>query len=261
MAKKIINSIDRTALTPNYAPAWFTPIKGKKSILWDSNGNNYVDFGGGIAVTCLGHSHPELIKVLKAQSTKLWHVSNYLYNEPALELSELLAKKTFADKVFFSNSGNEANEAAIKLARRYFYDQGKSEKNEIIVFTDAFHGRSMLNISAGDSKMQKTGFGPLLKGFKRAKFNEDALNFSNIQLAIAHAMSSEARDRKKVSRYMELITKAIYKEKNLSRDDLSDDEIITLMLENPILIERPSVFDDNLAIIGRPPENVMKFLK
>ena len=172
MTKKKINSIDRTALTPNYAPAWFTPIKGKKSILWDEEGNDYVDFGGGIAVTCLGHSHPELIKVLKDQSTKLWHVSNYLYNEPALELSSLLAKKTFADKVFFSNSGNEANEAAIKLARRYFYDKGKPEKYEVVVFTDAFHGRSMLNISAGDSKPQKTGFGPLLKGFKRAKFND-----------------------------------------------------------------------------------------
>ena len=172
MTKKKINSIDRTALTPNYAPAWFTPVKGKKSILWDEEGNDYVDFGGGIAVTCLGHSHPELIKVLKDQSTKLWHVSNYLYNEPALELSSLLAKKTFADKVFFSNSGNEANEAAIKLARRYFYDKGKPEKHEVVVFTDAFHGRSMLNISAGDSKPQKTGFGPLLKGFKRAKFND-----------------------------------------------------------------------------------------
>ena len=172
MTKKKINSIDRTALTPNYAPAWFTPVKGKKSILWDEEGNDYVDFGGGIAVTCLGHSHPELIKVLKDQSTKLWHVSNYLYNEPALELSSLLAKKTFADKVFFSNSGNEANEAAIKLARRYFYDKGKPEKYEVVVFTDAFHGRSMLNISAGDSKPQKTGFGPLLKGFKRARFND-----------------------------------------------------------------------------------------
>ena len=172
MAKKKIYSIDRTALTPNYAPAWFTPVRGKKSILWDEEGNDYVDFGGGIAVTCLGHSHPELIKVLKDQSTKLWHVSNYLYNEPALELSSLLAKKTFADKVFFSNSGNEANEAAIKLARRYFYDKGKPEKYEVVVFTDAFHGRSMLNISAGDSKPQKTGFGPLLKGFKRAKFND-----------------------------------------------------------------------------------------
>ena len=172
MTKKKINSIDRTALTPNYAPAWFTPVKGKKSILWDEEGNDYVDFGGGIAVTCLGHSHPELIKVLKDQSSKLWHVSNYLYNEPALELSSLLAKKTFADKVFFSNAGNEANEAAIKLARRYFYDKGKPEKYEVVVFTDAFHGRSMLNISAGDSKPQKTGFGPLLKGFKRAKFND-----------------------------------------------------------------------------------------
>ena len=166
------NSIDRTALMPNYAPADFIPVKGKKSILWDDKGKDYVDFGGGIAVTCLGHSHPSLNKVLKEQSSKLWHVSNYLYNKPALELSEMLATKTFADKVFFSNSGNEANEAAIKLARKYYFDQKKPEKHEIIVFTNAFHGRSMLNITAGDSKIQKTGFGPLLKGFKRATFND-----------------------------------------------------------------------------------------
>ena len=166
------NSIDRTALMPNYAPADFVPVKGKKSILWDDKGKDYVDFGGGIAVTCLGHSHPSLNKVLKEQSSKLWHVSNYLYNKPALELSEMLATKTFADKVFFSNSGNEANEAAIKLARKYFFDQKKPEKHEIIVFTNAFHGRSMINITAGDSKIQKTGFGPLLKGFKRATFND-----------------------------------------------------------------------------------------
>jgi acetylornithine/N-succinyldiaminopimelate aminotransferase len=146
-------------------------LKEKKSVLWDEKGKDYIDFGGGIAVTCLGHSHPALNKVLKNQASKLWHVSNYLYNKPALELSEMLTKETFADKVFFSNSGNEANEAAIKLARKYFYDQGKPEKHEIIVFTNAFHGRSMLNITAGDSEFQKTGFGPLLKGFKRAKFN------------------------------------------------------------------------------------------
>ena len=87
-------------------------------------------------------------------------------------MSKLLTEKTFADKVFFSNSGNEANEAAIKLARKYFFDKGEKEKNEIVVFTGAFHGRSMLNITAGDSEFQKTGFGPLLKGFKRAKFND-----------------------------------------------------------------------------------------
>ena len=101
MAKKKINSIDRTALTPNYAPAWFTPVRGKKSILWDEEGNDYVDFGGGIAVTCLGHSHPELIKVLKDQSTKLWHVSNYLLSKPAKELGQKIASKSFADKVLF----------------------------------------------------------------------------------------------------------------------------------------------------------------
>ena len=157
---------------PNYAPAAFIPVRGKKSVLWDEQGKDYIDFGGGIAVTCLGHSHPQLNKVLKEQSTKLWHVSNYLYNKPALELSKMLAEKTFADKVFFSNSGNEANEAAIKLARKYYFDQGKPEKHEIIVFTNAFHGRSMLNITAGDSTFQKTGFGPLLQGFKREKFND-----------------------------------------------------------------------------------------
>ena len=167
-----INSINRTSLMPNYAPAAFIPVRGKKSVLWDEQGKDYIDFGGGIAVTCLGHSHPQLNKVLKEQSSKLWHVSNYLYNKPALELSRMIADKTFADKVFFSNSGNEANEAAIKLARKYFFDQKKPEKHEIIVFTNAFHGRSMLNITAGDSKIQKTGFGPLLKGFKRATFND-----------------------------------------------------------------------------------------
>ena len=141
-----INSINRTSLMPNYAPAAFIPVRGKKSVLWDEQGKDYIDFGGGIAVTCLGHSHPQLNKVLKEQSTKLWHVSNYLYNKPALELSRMLAEKTFADKVFFSNSGNEANEAAIKLARKYYFDQGKPEKHEIIVFTNAFHGLALIHI-------------------------------------------------------------------------------------------------------------------
>jgi acetylornithine/N-succinyldiaminopimelate aminotransferase len=98
---KKINSINRTSLMPNYAPASFIPVKGKKSVIWDEQGKDYIDFGGGIAVTCLGHSHPQLNKVLKEQSAKLWHVSNYLYNKPALELSELLSKKLLPTKYFF----------------------------------------------------------------------------------------------------------------------------------------------------------------
>ena len=94
------NSIDRTVLMPNYAPAEFIPVKGKKSILWDDKGKDYIDFGGGIAVTCLAFP-PALNKVLKEQSTKLWHVSNYLFNKPALELSEMLAKKLLQIKFFF----------------------------------------------------------------------------------------------------------------------------------------------------------------
>ena len=87
------NSIDRTALMPNYAPPWFTPVKGDKSVVWDENGKDYIDFGGGIAVTCLGHAHPELNQALKTQADSLWHVSNYLLNQPAVDLTDALAKK------------------------------------------------------------------------------------------------------------------------------------------------------------------------
>lgn len=166
------NSIDRTALMPNYAPPWFTPVKGDKSVVWDENGKDYIDFGGGIAVTCLGHAHPELNQALKTQADSLWHVSNYLLNQPAVDLTDALAKKTFAEKIFLSNSGNEANEAAMKLARRFYFDQGKKDKYEIISFSDSFHGRSMMNITVGDSEFHQTGFGPLLEGFKKAQFND-----------------------------------------------------------------------------------------
>ena len=166
-----ISSNDRSAMMPNYSFPDLVPEKASGSRLWDENGKEYIDFGGGIAVTSLGHCHPVLMKSMEEQSKKLWHVSNYLLSKPAKELGQKIASKSFADKVLFSNSGNEANEAAIKLARKYFFEKGDEEKYEILSFTNSFHGRSLANITLGDSEFHQTGFGPLPKGFIKAEFN------------------------------------------------------------------------------------------
>jgi predicted acetylornithine/succinylornithine family transaminase len=166
-----ISSNDRSAMMPNYSFPDLVPEKASGSRLWDENGKEYIDFGGGIAVTSLGHCHPILMKSMEEQSKKLWHVSNYLLSKPAKELGQKIASKSFADKVLFSNSGNEANEAAIKLARKYFFERGDKEKYEILSFTNSFHGRSLANITLGDSEFHQTGFGPLPKGFIKAEFN------------------------------------------------------------------------------------------
>ncbi|MBS1223474.1 MAG: acetylornithine aminotransferase apoenzyme [Proteobacteria bacterium] len=106
-------------MVPNYAPAAIIPVRGEGSRLWDQDGREYIDFAGGIAVTGLGHAHPKLVAALTEQAHKLWHVSNVLVNEPALKLARRLCELTFAERVFFANSGAEANEAALKLARKY----------------------------------------------------------------------------------------------------------------------------------------------
>ena len=103
-------------MLPNYSPANFVPKKAEGSLVWDQDDKEYIDFGGGIAVNSLGHSHPSLIKALTGQSKKIWHLSNYLTNEPAIKLANKLTELTFAENIFFSNSGSEANEAAIKIA-------------------------------------------------------------------------------------------------------------------------------------------------
>ena len=155
----------------NYAPASFIPVEASGSSVWDKNNKKYIDLGGGIAVTSLGHSNPELITALNDQSKKLWHLSNYIANEPAINLAKQLIDLTFADKVYFSNSGSEANEAAIKMARRYHHESG-SERNEIIAFNNSFHGRSLLNISLGASDNHRKGFGPLPGGILHANYND-----------------------------------------------------------------------------------------
>jgi len=157
-------------MLPNYAPANFIPVKASGSYVWDKNNKKFIDLGGGIAVTSLGHSNPELIAALNEQSQKLWHLSNYIANEPAISLAKQLTDLTFADKVYFSSSGSEANEAAIKMARRYHHENG-NDKNEIIAFNNSFHGRSLLNISLGASDNHRKGFGPLPKGILHANYN------------------------------------------------------------------------------------------
>ena len=121
-------------MVPNYAPQQVIPVRGQGSHVWDQANKKYIDMAAGIAVTSLGHCHPELNNVLQQQSQTLWHSSNIFTNEPALRLAKKLTELTFAEQVFFANSGAEANEAALKLARRYAKDNYGSEKNQIIAF-------------------------------------------------------------------------------------------------------------------------------
>ena len=158
-------------MLPNYSPANFVPKKAEGSLVWDQDDKEYIDFGGGIAVNSLGHSHPSIIKALTDQSKKIWHLSNYLTNEPAIKLANKLTELTFAENVFFSNSGSEANEAAIKIARKYHSSRNEN-RNEIVSFQNSFHGRSLLNISLGSSEMHRNGFEPLMPGIKHGVFND-----------------------------------------------------------------------------------------
>ena len=138
-----------TYMMPNYAPAQMIPVRGCGSRVWDQQGREYIDFAGGIAVNSLGHAHPKLVEVLSDQATKLWHTANVFATEPALKLAKQLTELTFADKVFFSNSGAEANEAAMKLARRHAYNHHGEQKDRIIAFENAFHGRTLFTVTAG----------------------------------------------------------------------------------------------------------------
>ncbi len=159
-------------MVPNYVPQAMVPVRGEGSRLWDQQGNEYIDFAGGIAVNALGHAHPKLVSALKEQSDKLWHLSNVYTNEPALALAEELVKSTFADKVFFCNSGGEANEAAFKLVRKYAYDNFGPEKNEIISFEQSFHGRTLFTVTVGGQKKYREGFEPVPGGVTHTPFND-----------------------------------------------------------------------------------------
>jgi acetylornithine/N-succinyldiaminopimelate aminotransferase len=159
-------------LAKNYNRKKISFIKGKGSYLYTTKGVKYLDFVQGIAVNSLGHSHPKLIKAIHNQSKKLWHVSNAFIIPEGETLAKKLAKKTFADYVMFQNSGAEATEAAIKVARKYFYSIGKPYKNRILCIKNSFHGRTIAAIFASGSKKMTEGFGPKVKGFDHFKFGD-----------------------------------------------------------------------------------------
>ena len=159
-------------LLRNYTRKNLSFKKGKGTFLYSTNGSKYLDFVQGIAVNSLGHSHPKLVKAISKQSRKLWHVSNSFTIPEGEELATKLAKKTFADFVMFQNSGAEATEAAIKVARRYFYSIGKPYKNRIICIKNSFHGRTLAAIYASGSKKMTEGFGPKVQGFDHFDFGD-----------------------------------------------------------------------------------------
>src|SRR5215470_15204789 len=147
-------------MVPCFAPAPFIPVRGEGSRVWDQDGRMYIDFAGGVAVTALGHCHPAMVKAIEEQSRKIWHVSNWMTNEPALRLAKRLTDATFAERVFFCNSGAEANEAALKLARRYAHDRHGAQKIRVIAAHNAFHGRTLFTVTAGGQEKYSRGFGP-----------------------------------------------------------------------------------------------------
>ncbi len=160
------------SVLPTYARAPLTFVKGEGSWLEEADGRRFLDLGAGIAVNCLGHANPALVAALGEQAGALWHVSN-LYHIPAQRaLADRLVDATFADTVFFTNSGTETCELAVKMARRYWHDRGCPERTGIIAFDGSFHGRSIAAISAAGSERMTGGFGPLLPGFTQLPFGD-----------------------------------------------------------------------------------------
>ncbi len=159
-----------TSLANNYSRRKLAFKKGKGAFLYSTNNKKYLDFVQGIAVNSLGHANPYLSKALKKQINKIWHVSNAFLIPEGEKLAKRLTQKTFADYVIFQNSGTEATEAAIKVARRYFYSIGKPKKNKILCVKNSFHGRTIAAIFASGSKKMTEGFGPKVGGFDHFKF-------------------------------------------------------------------------------------------
>ena len=160
------------SVLPTYTRAPLAFVRGEGSWLWTADGSRYLDLGAGIAVNALGHAAPELVATLTEQAGKLWHVSN-LYRIPEQErLADMLVAHTFADTVFFTNSGTEACELAVKMVRKHFYEKGQPERTDILTFSGAFHGRSSAAIAAAGSEKMVKGFGPLLPGFKHLPWDD-----------------------------------------------------------------------------------------
>ena len=169
---QVTRELFNDVMVPNYNPSEVIPVRGEGSRVWDQNGKEFIDFAGGIAVNCLGHCHPALVNALKEQGEKIWHLSNVMTNEPALRLAKKLTDATFADKVYFANSGAEANEAALKLARRWALDVHGEQKNQIIAFNKGFHGRTFFTVTVGGQAAYSDGFGPKPAAVDHCDYND-----------------------------------------------------------------------------------------
>ena len=171
MPSEIIKKAD-TFIAATYKRLPIVLTRGEGCTLWDESGRAYLDFVAGIAVCNLGHAHPAVTRAVAEQAARLVHVSNLFYTEPQADVAALLVENSFADRVFFCNSGAEANEAAIKLARKYFYEKGDSGRYRIIAMDKSFHGRTMATLSATGQEKIRKGFDPVLGGFDFVPFND-----------------------------------------------------------------------------------------
>lgn len=171
--EKIVNrqTFDEV-MVPVFAPNAFIPVRGSGLDLWDQEGKHYLDLTGGIAVSGLGHAPAELVEALTDQAKKLWHVSNYFTNEPVLKLAKALTEATFAEKVFFCNSGGEANEAAFKLARKWAHNHFGAKKSRIVSCLHSFHGRTLFTVTVGGQSKYTEGFEPLPQQIDHIPFND-----------------------------------------------------------------------------------------
>jgi acetylornithine/N-succinyldiaminopimelate aminotransferase len=160
------------ALYPNYQPPPFVLTEGKGCWVKDVEGNTYLDFSGGIAVVSVGHAHPRLAAAIAKQAARLMHTSNLFYNDKAIELAAAIVDRTPFDRVYFANSGTEANEALIKLARRWNYEHGRKERVELVAANDSFHGRTMGSITLTGQPKYHAGMGPLLPGVHHVPYND-----------------------------------------------------------------------------------------
>jgi len=158
--------------TPNYGRAPICVVRGEGVRLWDSEGREYLDFAAGIAVTALGHCHPRVTGAIREAAATLLHVSNLFHTAPQIHLAKLLCEHSFADRVFFCNSGAEANEAALKLARKYGKERYASDRYEVIATRDSFHGRTLATVTATGQEKYQHGFEPLVPGFKHVPYND-----------------------------------------------------------------------------------------
>jgi len=159
------------SLVANYRPQPITLERGEGCTLFDAEGRRYVDLMGGIATAVLGHCHPRVVAALEAQTRRLWHVSNHFLSEPQVELAERLVRHSFAERVYFANSGGEANEAAFKLARKYHRSRGE-DRFEIVAFQGGFHGRTLFTVSATGTPAYWDGFEPLVPGIRHAPYGD-----------------------------------------------------------------------------------------